>query len=199
MHVPAHGARAARGFGRTELLLIAGALVFLSLMVLALYVTGKRRSGGLNEAAHPFDLATLEGGRVSLEQLEGQVVLVHFWATWCPPCVEEAPALEAMAQRMRGQPFTLVAISVDDDLDIVRRFFRGKLPAYVVALNPDASVARRYGTYKYPESYLISPTGRLAKRYVGAQDWSDPATAAAIRALMPAPAQSDSQAPAAGS
>ena len=168
------------------MLLALGTLAFLGLMLVSLRVANERDSSPLvaRRIAPGFELQTLDGLPVRLDDLRGKVVLIHFWATWCPPCVEEAPELADLARSLSGQGFALVAISVDEDRAKVQAFFRAGAPPYVVALDSRASVARRYGTYKYPESYLLSPEGAIVERYVGPQTWSDPAITNAIQALL---------------
>lgn len=108
------------------------------------------------------------GRRVQLAELGGRVVLVHFWATWCPPCVDELPGLLATAREIGG--LELVAISLDDDWAAVRDFFDGQVPAEI-ALAVDRDLTNeRYDLVSLPDSYLTHD-GRLVFRYGGARDW----------------------------
>jgi thiol-disulfide isomerase/thioredoxin len=160
--------------GRAEWWLLAGVVAFLSLVLVMWRSAGRHEApaGGAVQAAPPFNLPTLSGARVSLATLRGKVVLVHFWATWCPPCVEEAPYLGKLSERLRGRPFELVAVSVDDTPQPVQAFFGTTPAAYTVAFDPGGTVAHQYGTFKYPETYLVGPQGQVLKRYIGAQDWT---------------------------
>jgi thiol-disulfide isomerase/thioredoxin len=171
--------------GRAEWWLLAGVVVFLSLVIVLWRVGGREPPAGAPQGPAPdFDLPTLAGGQVRLSALKGRVVLVHFWATWCAPCVEEAPLLSRLAERLRGRPFDLIAVSVDDPPTPVRAFFGAQPPAYTVVLNPGGSIARVYGTFKYPESFLVGTQGEILTRFVGAQGWNSPQILAQIEAAM---------------
>ncbi|MBU0551859.1 TlpA family protein disulfide reductase [Myxococcota bacterium] len=117
------------------------------------------------------------GGQAhSLDELRGQVVFVNFFATWCAPCRQEIPDLEALAASMKGLPFTLLAVSQDNDQATLDAFFKDRPSAMKIVLQEDEAAAR-YGTEKLPESYIIDPHGRLRMRFVNVQPWADPRVA----------------------
>jgi peroxiredoxin len=116
--------------------------------------------GKLPQPAPDFTLQNHDGQQVSLSSLRGRVVLVNFWATWCSTCVVEMPSLEKMAARLSGKPFTLLAVSVDDNWEVVRKFF-AEGSQMSILLDKDRSVPARYGTEKFPESFLIDPEGNI--------------------------------------
>ena len=124
-------------------------------------------------AAHPFKLPARGGGEVDLAALKGKVVLVNFWATWCPPCRDEEPSLRQLASTVDRSKFELVAVSVDDDWPVIDKYFAGVAPPYTVVLDRGAEVSQQYGTTKYPESYLIDETGKLRMKFVGPRNWTD--------------------------
>jgi peroxiredoxin len=126
---------------------------------------------GRGAAAPPFELAKLDGGAVSLASLRGQVVLVNFWATWCAPCEEEMPAMARLYQALRDQGFELLAISVDDTPEDVRRFKERLAIPFPVLLDTDKQVSELYQTYRYPESFLIDRHGVIIERYIGPKAW----------------------------
>jgi thiol-disulfide isomerase/thioredoxin len=132
----------------------------------------------LRGPAPDLELADAAGKRWSLKALRGRPVLVSFWATWCPPCVEEMPSLEAMARRL-GDRATVLAVSVDDNWDAIREFFpRGT--ALTVLLDPTREVPARFGTSKFPESFLIDPSGHVRYAFINQRDWSIPEAAVCI-------------------
>lgn len=96
--------------------------------------------------------------------------LVHFWATWCPPCRKELPTLLEMARRNRGR-LDVWAVTTDREWTTVRRFFEGEVPSIVVR-DPSGGGSRAYGVTSLPDSYLIDPQGRIRARFSGAQNWS---------------------------
>ena len=111
-----------------------------------------------------------DGRRFSLhEQIRG-IRLVHFWATWCPPCLEELPGLLAASRHLADRGLTLIAVSVDDDWKAVRQFFGGVVPPAVYRAVA-AEAHKAYDVFALPDTYLISGDGRLRFRYGGARNW----------------------------
>lgn len=119
-----------------------------------------------------------DGRPQTLAQRMAPVTLVHFWATWCPPCLTELPALDRLFEALADRPdFDLVMIAVDDTLEKVEPFV-GKR-AEMMLYDPTWDVAHRYGTRKLPETYLVVG-GRVVEKWEGAVNWDDPD----IRALV---------------
>jgi thiol-disulfide isomerase/thioredoxin len=135
------------------------------------------------EAAIDFALPALGGGTLHLGELKGKVLLVTFWATWCPPCRAEEPSLRRLTRRFSPESFQLVTVSVDEDWDAVDRFFAGRKPPYAVALDRDSAVARSWGTSRFPESYVLDARGNLRLKFVGARDWTDLDTLTLLHSL----------------
>jgi cytochrome c biogenesis protein CcmG, thiol:disulfide interchange protein DsbE len=135
----------------------------------------------LHALAPDFELADAEGKRWSLRALRDRPVLVSFWATWCPPCVEEMPSLEALARRL-GDRASVLAVSVDDSWDAIRSFFpRGT--SLTVLLDPTRQVPARYGTSQFPESFLVDPDGHVRYAFINQRNWSVPEATACIEDL----------------
>lgn len=111
---------------------------------------------------------------VSLNQYRGQVVLVNFWATWCPPCVEELPSLMTLQERMKGRGLVVVGVSIDVDGDAYHRFLKLHNINFVTVRDPEQKVASIYGTSGWPETYIIDRQGVLRRKFVGPVDWNAP-------------------------
>ncbi len=161
---------------------------------------------GIDRARNPsgpapaIDLAALDGSRVTLASARGEVVVVNFWATWCPPCRDEMPSMlrlgQELAKRFPGR-FRMVAVSVDEDLAAVRAYFdtppfSGVPAGLTIAHDPDQAVTRAYyctarGTcpdLKFPETYIVDKGGRLIAYIVGPRDWDHPGARAFLEALI---------------
>ncbi len=123
--------------------------------------------------APAFKLPARGGGQLDLSQLRGKLVLVNFWATWCPPCREEMPSLEKLAASLEPGSFEIVAVSVDEGWGPVEKFLSPRT-ALQVALDEGARTSRLYGTAKFPESYLVDAQGNLRLKFVGPRQWDDP-------------------------
>ena len=112
--------------------------------------------------------------KVTLSQLRGQVVVLNFWATWCPPCIEETPSLVGMQQRMKDKGITVLAVSVDADENAYRRFLKDHGVNLLTVRDPDQKSSGLYGTFKFPETYVIDRSGTMRRKFIGAVDWTEP-------------------------
>jgi peroxiredoxin len=137
--------------------------------------TGTKAIAG-GDRAPEFRLKTLNGGSVSLADLRGKVVMVHFWATWCPPCVEEIPTLDKLYRQLMGKDFMMLAVSEDEDGAAVASFLQQNRLNLPVLLDTGSDVARLYGTYKLPETYIVDRQGVVRYKAIGPRDWTDPAS-----------------------
>ena len=169
----------------------AGSVVVILLAVLAFTLTAgckrDRRPVVFKEgdAGPSFTLPALDGKPVDLASFRGKVVMVHFWATWCPPCVEEIPTLQKLYTALPGTDFAVLAVSVDEGgAPAVGAFMRQKGLTLLMLLNPDRSVASSYGTFKFPETYILDRQGIIRYKIIGAADWSRPEPMNAIKELI---------------
>ncbi|MGH9555240.1 MAG: TlpA family protein disulfide reductase [Terriglobales bacterium] len=126
----------------------------------------------INTTAPDFALRDSDRS-VSLRDLRGQIVVLNFWATWCPPCVEEMPSLVALQQRMKGR-VTVLAVSVDLSEDAYRRFLRDHNIDLMTVRDPDQKANSLYGTVRFPETYVIDATGVLRRKFIGPVEWTHP-------------------------
>ena len=123
------------------------------------------------QAAPPLALKDLEGKGWDLSSLQGRAVLLNFWATWCDPCREEMPALQALARRHEGD-LTVLMVNYREVPATIRRFLERTPLALPVLLDSDGTVARAWTSRVFPTSVLIDRSGRPRYQVVGAVDWS---------------------------
>ena len=131
------------------------------------------RPSRIGSAAPDFTVRDSER-TVTLSQLKGQVVVLNFWATWCPPCIEEMPSLVQMQQRMKAKGVTVLAVSVDADEKQYRRFLRDHNVSLLSVRDADQKSNELYGTFKFPETYVIDRNGVVRRKFIGAVDWTEP-------------------------
>jgi cytochrome c biogenesis protein CcmG, thiol:disulfide interchange protein DsbE len=112
--------------------------------------------------------------QVSLNQFRGQVVVLNFWATWCPPCNQELPSIMDMQNRLRGRGVVVLGVSIDVDGDAYHRFLKERNVNFVTVRDPEQKVANMYGTSMWPESYVIDRQGVLRRKIVGPINWDSP-------------------------
>ena len=128
---------------------------------------------GPGDPAPEFALPGLDGGNARLGELKGKLVFLHFWATWCPPCLDELPQFEGFIKRADPGKAAFLAVCVDSaGAEEVRKFLTSwglSLPVY---LDPGGKLARRYGTVRYPETYVLDQQGVVRMKVVGAGDWA---------------------------
>jgi peroxiredoxin len=115
------------------------------------------------------------GKQVSLRDLRGKVVVLNFWASWCPPCVEETPSMVAMQKQMKDR-VTVLAVSLDEDPSAYERFVRDQGMGAPMLTLRDARKhsSTLYGTFVYPETYIIDAQGVLRRKFIGPVDWTKP-------------------------
>jgi len=119
----------------------------------------------------PISLPNLQG---KLEGIpEGKVVLLNFWATWCPPCREEVPSMVKLYDKFKAQGFEIVAVSVDKRYDDVVQFVAEQNMTFMVLHDQDSDVSRNYGVFRYPESFIVDRNGVVRKHLGGAVEWMD--------------------------
>jgi len=112
--------------------------------------------------------------KVEIRDFHGKIVLLNFWATWCAPCVEEMPSLVQLQQRMKDKGVTVVAVSVDVDNDAYHKFLVDHKIDLLTVRDPDQKANNLYGTFKFPETYIIDRNGIVRRKFIGAVDWSQP-------------------------
>ena len=148
----------------------------MSSVLLLLAVSG----AGCDRGTHPEQLGrkaplfALNDGQhtVDLARLRGQVVVLNFWASWCAPCVEEIPSLEQMQREL--PQVKVIAVSTDDDTAAYQRFVTEHQVSLFTVEDPAQRSNALYGTFRYPETYVIDKTGVIRRKFIGAQEWTSP-------------------------
>jgi len=144
-------------------------------------------SGSLQflSAAPELPIFDKAGKKTDLAKRKGKIFIVHFWATWCPPCVEEIPALSRFWDKYRTrEDVELYAVSVDKDWKTIDDFMAKNPSTIPLFHDPGAATAKRFGTTQYPETYIINDKGRVLFRVQGAVDWSNADVRARIEQLI---------------
>ena len=141
---------------------------------------------GERKAAPPLKLKDIDGKLHDLAALRGKVVLVNFWATWCPPCRREMPSMQRLYQSLPRDAFEILAVNIGEDDGTVFAF-TGTLdpsPAFPLLLDRDSASIRQWPVKGLPSSFVIDKQGRMALRAVGGRDFDSPAVAAQFKALI---------------
>ncbi len=143
----------------------------------------------LGQTVPDFHLTLRNGRKVSLASFRGRVVVLNFWASWCPPCIQETPSLNAFARDFPDHKVVVLGVSIDEDPVAYQTFLDRYHIRYPTARDPSQDLMHRYGTLKIPETYIIAPNGHLARKLVSSADWTSPTMLAYVRQLagLPAP------------
>jgi cytochrome c biogenesis protein CcmG, thiol:disulfide interchange protein DsbE len=161
--------------------LAAWGVVGFAALVLVFFAMPTYRQGEASVAgrtAHNFPLE-LAGKPAHLTDLKGKVVILNFWATWCPPCVEETPALNRLQKYIESRNGVILGVAADEDPAAYEKFLREQgviFPTYRDPSTKDnhSPIAEEYGTSMYPETYVIDRHGKMARKFIGFQQWDSP-------------------------
>ena len=149
--------------------------VYLTLAAILLLSACNRGSHPPRVGSPANDFTVKDSDRtVSLNQFRGQVVVLNFWASWCPPCVAELPSMMEMQDRLRNRGITVLGVSIDVDSDAYHRFIQQRNVNFLTVRDPDQKVAGMYGTSVWPESYIIDRQGVMRRKVVGPTNWNSP-------------------------
>ena len=121
------------------------------------------------------DFAIKDSDRtVALHDLKGDVVVLNFWATWCPPCIEEMPSLVSMQRELKGKGVKVLAVSIDVDQKAYEKFLKDHAVDLLTVRDPDQKASTMYGSFKWPETYIIDRNGVVRRKFIGPVDWTHP-------------------------
>ncbi len=152
----------------------------------AVAIAGCQRGGPLvGKPAPEFSLADLKGNAVRLANLKGRVVFVNLFATWCEPCRQEMPSMQALYEKLGGKDFEMLGVSADQSgRDVVERFVKTYTLTFPVLPDPDLQVADRYQVTGYPETFIVDRNGTVVHHEIGPRRWDAPDAVAALRGLI---------------
>jgi cytochrome c biogenesis protein CcmG, thiol:disulfide interchange protein DsbE len=112
--------------------------------------------------------------KVTLSQFRGQVVVLNFWGTFCPPCIEETPSLVQMQKRLKDKGVVVLAVSIDSDDTAYHKFLKDYKINLITVRDGAQKSSSLYGTFGWPETYVIDRSGMIRRKFIGAVDWSSP-------------------------
>ncbi|MBI5343777.1 MAG: TlpA family protein disulfide reductase [Deltaproteobacteria bacterium] len=156
--------------------------------VVAFVVLGQRRTFEPMAAGRDsmdFTLPDLDGKVSSLRDYRGKVVFLNFWATWCKPCEEEMPSMQALYESLKDKPFEIVAVSVDSEgPDVVKAFAKKYGITFKILHDRKGRIKEMYKTTGVPETFIIDQNGVVAEKVWGPRDWTGKASISVITDLL---------------
>lgn len=136
------------------------------------------------DSAPSFAITTDSGKKITRSEFGGKLLILNFWATWCPPCIEELPSLSDFASSVKDSGIVVLAVSIDKNEKVYRQFLQRNRVGFETARDPEANIAADYGTFKWPETYVINSDGKVLEKYISNRNWTDPTLMASIKAML---------------
>ena len=175
--------------GQSSLSFVRVALVALWIVTIACSVPENSETEDVSgpavegRLAPQFSVKDRSGQLHSLNDFRGKVVLVNFWATWCPPCIEEMPSMNSLQKTLDQEKFSIIAFSVDDSWDPVDTFIKSSNLDLNIYSDFEGKVAKRYGTHKVPETYILNKEGIVVRKIMGEINWTSPKVVSFLKEL----------------
>lgn len=144
------------------------AILCLIFMALSIALLGCKKGGpGLSVSGNDFTLKNVDGSTFNSADLRGKVVLLEFWATWCPPCKMAIPEVQALAEKIKGKNIVIVTVSVDDSYDTVKAFVNDNAIAYTVLHDTNGDVSKKYNIRSVPTTVILDKLGNVVSTHLG--------------------------------
>ena len=169
---------------KIDQMLKAGIFALLMVLVFVLYISIHEPIVGVGDSAPDFSITADNGQVITTSNFGGRLLVLNFWATWCQPCVEEVPSLDQFAKDMAGSGVVVLGVSMDKNPKLYRDFLSRSHVSFMTARDPDAKISADYGTYKYPESYIIDSKGKVVQKIIGATNWTDGSMVNAVKSFL---------------
>ena len=171
--------------------LAAWGVVAIAALVVVFFAMPSYRQGEASVAGRTAEnfSVDLAGKPAHLTDLKGKVVILNFWATWCPPCVEETPALNHLQKYIEARNGVVLGVAADEDPAAYEKFLRDQSVVFLTYRDPatkdnHSPIAQTYGTSMYPETYVIDKHGKIARKFIGFQQWDSPDMLAYFDAIL---------------
>lgn len=158
----------ARGEVAAKLILLG----FVALFVIFFSRPHGTKAPKLGEVVPNFTLQKDDGKPLNLTDYRGKILVLNFWASWCGPCVDEIPSLNTFADQFADKGVQVLGVSVDEDPEAYMSFLSKYKVTFPTVRNGNRTVSETYGTFKLPETYIISRDGRLRHKVIGPTNWT---------------------------
>jgi|ATLU01.1.fsa_nt_gi peroxiredoxin len=136
-----------------------------------------------NQIAKDFSLLDIAGKAHGLSDYRGRVLIVNFWATWCPPCREEMPSMQRAWEQLRDDNVVILGINVGEDKEAILRFTAEYPVTFPLLMDQDSRVSNEWSVLGLPSTFAIDPSGKIVYRALGSREWDNPDLLNAIRTL----------------
>src|SRR5690242_9320254 len=158
--------------------------VMVVLLILAIYMPLHETVVQVGDRAPDFSIKADNGRMYTRSDFGGKLLILNFWATWCPPCREELPSLDALQRTLGSRGLVVLAVRVDKDEKLYRDFLAVNKVAMTTARDPSQQINREYGTVQFPESYIIDQRGRVVEKIISSTNWMDERMVTHVQSLL---------------
>jgi peroxiredoxin len=138
----------------------------------------------ISKKAPDFTLMDLEGKAHSLSEYRGKVILVNFWATWCPPCRDEMPSMQRLWTQLKDDGFTILAIDIGETADDITPFTMEYDLDFPILLDPESKTATKWSVRGLPTSFLVDKQGTMVYQTIGGREWDDAQSVEIIKKIL---------------
>lgn len=169
---------------RMEQVLRGAIAVLMIAFVWVVYDAVRERLVVVGDSAPDFSVTTDSGRKISVSDFGGKLLVLNFWATWCPPCIEEIPSLNRLHETMASKGVVVLGISVDQNEDQYKQFLKNHSVTFQTHRDPEHSINLEYGTVMFPETYIIGRDGKVLRKIISSRNWMDPAMLSDLESLL---------------
>ncbi len=149
--------------------------ILLAAFVWVIYDSFTEKLVEVGDTGPNFSLTTDTGKKITRDNFGGKILVLNFWASWCQPCVEEIPSLNELQKQLGSSGLVVLGISVDKNKEKYNQFRKRARLVFETALDSEANVSASYGTFKYPETYIMGPDGKVLEKIISNRNWvNDP-------------------------
>lgn len=169
---------------KTDPILRGTALVLLGALCLVVADSMNDHIVKVGDRAPHFSVVTEKGKTLTRDSFGGKLLVLNFWATWCQPCVQEMPSLNRFHQELKDQGVEVLAVSVDKNEQAYKKFAERYALGFELSRDAAGDLPALFGTFKYPETYVINTRGEVLEKFIGEENWADPRLIERIRRLL---------------
>lgn len=126
------------------------------------------------DTAPKFSVLTEDGKTITPSNFGGKLLVLNFWASWCAPCIAETPSLEAFQRTFSKKGVVVLGVSMDTNEKLYKDFLARYHISFETSRDPEGDISSSYGTFQFPDSYIIDPSGKVVEKIINAQNWMAP-------------------------
>lgn len=162
-------------------ILLAAAACLAVTLVYVVSGTLEQHVVNAGDKAPGFSVTTEDGRTITRENFGGKLLVLNFWATWCEPCLVEIPSLNEFQRQFAKDGVVVLAVSIDRNEKLYHQFLEQAHLSFATTRDPEENISSSYGTFQWPETYIIDRNGKVLEKVISNQNWMDPEFLARVR------------------